>query len=321
MVKKIVLLSLVVVSLMGGEVMDLYRQGGMAAIQKEIDRGFGDRNFWAEKLLGNDLHFGYFETTNTLLICEKNQPSLALYRKDNKGHFIRLKTIPAFTGKYDGDKMNEGDRRTPIGVYNLTEKRDNVDPFYGPMAFVTSYPNLYDRIRGKSGDGIWVHGVPFTGSRDPFTKGCVAINNDDLLQLDKNINLSNTLLIIDSSLKQWVQPDVYSTILAQLYSWKSAWSENDLTGYLSFYAPDFRRADGMGLQQFKLYKERIFAKQENKTISFDDINIIPYPGETRNLFWITYHQVYESDTHRFEGEKALLVRLNKDRTISIVTED
>ena len=189
------------------------------------------------------------------------------------------------------------------------------------MAFVTSYPNLYDRIRGKSGDGIWVHGVPLNGSRDPFTKGCIAINNNDLLQLDKSINPSNTLLIIDSSLKQWVSPTAYSAILASLYQWKSAWAYNDLDTYLSFYDSSFRRADGMNFNQFRSYKERIFAKDESKSIVFNDINIIPYPGEKRNLFWVTFNQLYLSESHRYEGEKSLLIRLNGDQSVSILTEE
>ena len=82
-----------------------------------------------------------------------------------------MKTIPAFTGKYDGDKVSAGDRRTPIGIYNLTQKLSTVDPFYGPMAFVTSYPNLYDRIRGKSGDGIWIHGLPLPAIETTLPKG------------------------------------------------------------------------------------------------------------------------------------------------------
>lgn len=319
MVKKIVLLSLVVVSLMGGEVMDLYRQGGMAAIQKEIDRGFGDRNFWAEKLLGNDLHFGYFETTNTLLICEKNQPSLALYRKDNKGHFIRLKTIPAFTGKYDGDKMNEGDRRTPIGVYNLTEKRDNVDPFYGPMAFVTSYPNLYDKIRGKNGDGIWIHGVPISGDRDSFTKGCIAIDNGELSELDQNINYKTTLLLIDNKLK--IQSKVpYDVIISQLYQWRYAWKYNDFQSYLSFYDTTFVRFDGMEYFDFKNYKQRIFDRKETKEILFSNLNIVPYPGERSNLFMVTFDEIYTSEKHNFAGAKILMLLLNSDNSISIISE-
>lgn len=295
----------------------LYKSGGKKLMEKEMLSS----HYWHNSLFNKDLRFGYFERALSLLTVNKERGSLELYAPDTQKRFSLRKKYNAFTGKNAGDKLREGDLKTPIGIYTFTEKKKKVDQFYGPMAFVTSYPNLYDRIRGKTGDGIWIHGVPFSGSRDPFTRGCVAINNDDLLQLDKNINPSNTLLIIDSSSKQWVAPTTYAIILASLYQWKSAWSDNDLERYLSFYDPAFRRADGMNFSQFKKYKERIFSKDESKSITFDSINIIPYPGETKNLFWITFNQQYISDSIRSFGEKVLIARLNKDETISILTED
>lgn len=303
--------------LLATDALMLYKSGGKKLLEKEMNTP----SYWASSLFNKDLRFGYFERAFSLLTVSKEKGSLELYTPNTRQQFSLKKRYSAFTGKNGGDKYIEGDLKTPIGIYTLTEKKKTVDPFYGPMAFVTSYPNLYDRIRGKSGDGIWVHGVPLNGSRDPFTKGCIAINNNDLLQLDKSINPSNTLLIIDSSLKQWVNPTAYSAILASLYQWKSAWAYNDLETYLSFYDSSFRRSDGMNLNQFKSYKERIFTKDESKSIVFNDINIIPYPGEKRNLFWVTFNQIYISESHRYEGEKSLLIRFNSDQSISILTEE
>lgn len=303
--------------LLAADMLMLYKSGGKKLLEKEMNTP----SYWTSSLFNKDLRFGYFERAFSLLTVSKEKGSLELYTPNTRQQFSLKKRYSAFTGKNGGDKYIEGDLKTPIGIYTLTEKKKTVDPFYGPMAFVTSYPNLYDRIRGKSGDGIWVHGVPLNGSRDPFTKGCIAINNNDLLQLDKSINPSNTLLIIDSSLKQWGNPNAYSAILASLYQWKSAWTYNDLDTYLSFYDSSFRRSDGMNFNQFKSYKERIFSKDESKSIVFNDINIIPYPGEKRNLFWVTFNQIYISESHRYEGEKSLLIRFNSDQSISILTEE
>lgn len=315
---KAFLISIVSTTLLfSTDAMMLYKSGGKKLLEREMN----NPSYWAGSLFNKDLRFGYFERAFSLLTVSKEKGSLELYTPNTRQQFSLKKRYSAFTGKNGGDKYIEGDLKTPIGIYTLTEKKKTVDPFYGPMAFVTSYPNLYDRIRGKSGDGIWVHGVPLNGSRDPFTKGCIAINNNDLLQLDKSINPSNTLLIIDSSLKQWVNPTAYSAILASLYQWKSAWAYNDLETYLSFYDSSFRRSDGMNFSQFSSYKERIFAKDESKSIVFNNINIIPYPGEKRNLFWVTFNQLYISDSHRYEGEKSLLVRLNNDQSVSILTEE
>ncbi|HEX5623983.1 MAG TPA: L,D-transpeptidase family protein [Sulfuricurvum sp.] len=319
MVKKIVLLSFFLTSLIGGEVMDLYRSGGMRAIQQAIDKGMSDPTYWQSKLTQKDLRFGYYESTDTLLICGKDHASLNLYRKDQKDRFALLKSIPAFTGKYDGDKTTEGDRKTPIGVYTLTQKLSTVDPFYGPMAFVTSYPNLYDRIRGKNGDGIWIHGVPLEGDRDSFTKGCIAINNDQLSGLDQSIDYKNTLLLIDTKIKER-DNFPYANIIAQLYQWRYAWKYNDFQNYLSFYDTTFVRFDGMEYYDFKMFKQRIFDKKETKEILFSNLNIIPYPGERPNLFMVTFDEVYTSDRHNFTGKKSLMLLLNTDHSISIISE-
>ncbi|MCL4431539.1 MAG: L,D-transpeptidase family protein [Epsilonproteobacteria bacterium] len=319
MVKKLLFLPLFITSLFAGEVMDLYRNGGMSAIAKEIDHGIGDPTYWETKLAHKDLRFGYYESTNSLLICGKDHSSLNLYRKDKNERFALLKSIPAFTGKYDGDKVNEGDRRTPIGVYTITQKLNTVNPFYGPMAFVTSYPNLYDRIRGKNGSGIWIHGVPLEGDRDNFTKGCIAINNDELTGLDQSIDYKNTILLIDSKLREHTNSP-YATIISQLYKWRYAWKYNDFQAYISFYDTTFVRYDGMEYYDFKNYKQRIFDKKESKEILFSNLNIIPYPGERSNLFMVTFDETYTSNNHNFSGQKSLMLLLNSDHTISIISE-
>lgn len=317
MVKAVLFTLLLSGSVLADDVITLYKSGG----KKLLERESHSLVYWSNLLLGKDLRFGYFERTQTLLTCSKDKGSLELYAPDPSKRFSLKKRYSAFTGKNPGDKMVEGDLKTPIGVYTLTEKKNKVDPFYGPMAFVTSYPNLYDRIRGKNGSGIWVHGVPINGTRDAFTKGCIAINNDDLVQLDQSINPSNTLLIIDSAPKKPIDPISYSAVLAGLYQWKYAWTYNDLESYLSFYSPSFKRFDGMNFNRFKSYKERIFAKNEAKSITFSNLNIIPYPGEKRNLFMVTFDQTYVSDSYRHDGAKSLLVSLNEDKSISILTEE
>jgi murein L,D-transpeptidase YafK len=318
MVKVLFLFFFSITSLSSSEVITLYKSGG----KKLFDQQMHSSSYWSGSVFNKDLRFGYFEKSYSLLTCSKEKGVLELYTPDAQQRFSLKKRYGAFTGKKMGDKSVEGDLKTPIGIYKLVEKKKRVDPFYGPMAFVTSYPNLYDKIRGKNGDGIWVHGVPLSGTRDPFTRGCIAIDNNDLIQLDQSIQPSNTLLIIDDNLKLGNSPkNAYSAILAGLHQWKYAWTYNDFETYISLYDSSFKRSDGMSLTQFKSYKERIFNKNEDKTIVLENVNIIPYPGEKRNLFWVTFNQLYQSVSHRFKGEKSLLVRLNSNQSISIITEE
>lgn len=148
--------------------------------------------FWDNLLKDKDTRFGYTESYNSFLICDKNSSTLAIYKQDENNTFVKEREYNAFTGKINGDKQKEGDLKTPIGVYHINNrlsKDTKLDPFYGPLAFVTSYPNLYDRMRGKNGSGIWVHGLPINQERDDFTKGCIAIDNQSIECLDRNIDI------------------------------------------------------------------------------------------------------------------------------------
>lgn len=67
-------------------------------------------------------------------------------------------------GKQGMDKNIEGDQKTPIGVYNVSSHipGSKLPDLYGWGAFPINYPNEWDRRLGKTGYGIWLHGVPST---------------------------------------------------------------------------------------------------------------------------------------------------------------
>jgi len=297
-----------------------YRNNGIEDIQKELDKKLTDENYWNTYLKNIDTSFGYFESFTNILACDKSQSRLAVYKKDTNNTYQLKQEYSAYTGKMKGDKLREGDLKTPVGVYNIVKKITKVDSFYGPMAFVTSYPNSYDKYRGKTGQGIWIHGLPIKQERDEFTKGCIAINNKSIECLDRNIDIKKTILIIDENIvkKNTVSKATYSEVLSNLFAWRYSWIYNDINNYLSFYAPEFKRFDGMNLDRFKKYKTRIFQKNEKKTIIFKDINVIPYP-DTNNIFKIVFKEKYKSNSFSFTGNKVLIVRL-EDNKFNIITE-
>jgi len=292
---------------------DLYQKQGVASIEKKFDQILATKAYWKTRLKDINTSFGYFESIDYLLACDKSKQSLKLYSKDSNNSFSLQKDFSAFVGKKKGDKQREGDLKTPIGVYKLLQKLDKVDPFYGPLAFVTSYPNAYDKIRGKNGSGIWVHGLPLHQQRDDFTKGCIAINNTNLTDIEKQINFHKALVYIDKKQLSPVSKEILTTLLSHLYQWRKAWKENDIEGYLSYYHHDFKRLDGLTFKRFKPYKKRIFAKQEYKQILFSDINIIAYPMlEQKDVYLISFKENYRSMSYQFSGEKEIYVHLEDD---------
>lgn len=317
---RLLLLIFIFFNLSANDILTSYRLNGIENIEQEMDQELAHPEYWMSFLKDKDTKFGYSEVYNAILVCDKEKSTLSLFKKSSKKKFTFLQDYNAFTGKMKGEKKTEGDFKTPIGIYNLTTKLSNVDSFYGPMAFVTSYPNLYDQYRGRNGHGIWIHGLPTDEKRDEFTKGCIAIDNDGIECLDKTINIDKTLLIIyKDKTQQEASKEKLSKILAQLYAWRYAWLYNDLKSYLSFYSKEFVRSDRMDFNAFKNYKKRIFAKDEKKKILFKNISVIAYPN-SENIYQITFSETYKSDSFEFQGDKTLIVREDDQSNFQILTE-
>lgn len=296
-----------------------YRINGISNLEEKLDKGLSKQKYWQKYLKKVDTKFGYIESYNNVLACDKSKSGLLVYVKDANNTYKLRKEYSAYTGKEKGDKKAEGDLKTPIGIYDLVKKLSKVDEFYGPLAFVTSYPNIYDKYNGKTGRGIWIHGLPLHEKRDTFTKGCIAIGNKSIECLNKNLDIKKTVLIINEQCKYTqVSKKTLAAILSQIYMWRYSWKYNNLENYLSFYADDFLRFDGMDINRFKKYKTRIFAKSEKKSIIFKNLNVIPYPMQ-ENTYKITFDEIYKSNSFAFSGQKTLIVRLNNAK-MKIVTE-
>lgn len=133
-----------------------------------------------------------------------------LYFFENTGSGLQLKAdYYVSVGKAGISKSQEGDQRTPLGVYFVSSHLDRrtLTDFYGIGALTLNYPNMLDVRRGKSGSGIWLHGTPPTQfSRAPrATDGCLVLSNPDIRFLIDNISLRNTPVVVASQLI-WKSP-------------------------------------------------------------------------------------------------------------------
>ena len=98
-----------------------------------------------------------------------------------------------------GDKIAEGDNRTPEGVYHLDNRWDRDDKYY--KSFWISYPNKVDIAEASMsnvnpGVGVMIHGTPAQriNSKD-WTNGCIALSNNDMDTLFKYV-IPGTLIAI-----------------------------------------------------------------------------------------------------------------------------
>lgn len=299
------------------DLVELYRTKGIDAVENKIQEQLKTKKYWDDVLEAKDVSNGYYESIQFVVICQKDLKDMVLYDTIKSK---KLFSSPVYVGEKKGDKQKEGDLKTPVGAYSLTRRRTDVDPFYGSLALTTNYPNIYDKAQGKTGHGIWIHGVPKDKKRDDFTKGCIALENNKIEKLDKTIKISNSILLISQTKFEEVSKSDISTMMASLFRWRDAWKQSDIKAYLSFYDDSFIKSNGQNFSKFKQYKKRVFNKKEKKVIELSNINIIPYPNEkNKKLFKIVMDELYKTNTHKFNGKKALYVELINNK-FSILTE-
>jgi Uncharacterized protein conserved in bacteria len=177
-------------------------------------------------------------------------------------------------------KQSSGDLRTPVGIYHITGYKpgDTLPDLYGSGAFPTSYPNAWDRHLGRTGYGIWLHGVPRnTYVRPPRTsEGCVVLANDDLAALRAVIRPQRTPVLLLSSL-HWVKPATQTAprkqLSARVDAWWQARAAGKTSGYLAFYAPAAQQA---ALERFS---DTVSGKSgKPPAASLRNLSLFRYPG-------------------------------------------
>lgn len=297
----------------GSDIIETYRKQGVDAAVKEIEKTLATKVYWREYLKNHDTTFGFYEGDKYIIITDKSKPEVQLFSyKNNK--LTQINKAKAIVGGQKGDKLKQGDFKTPTGSYDFVNKLGKLPPLYGPFAYATDYPNLYDIVNKKEGNGIWLHGKPFDNNREPSTKGCVVVENDYLTSLDQKIDYKKTVLIIDDKQLPKTSKDDIAVILSSMFQWKDAWEENNLAKYLEFYDEKFKRFDGMDKKAFSTYKQRIFAKNEAKRIIFREFEVTPNPTSTgEQIFKVKFYEDYKAPSFSFRGVKDLFVKVSGEK--------
>ncbi len=317
---RFMILLLLGVNVFALDLVTLYRYEGINSVEKELENKLKDIAYWQDYFKDKNVDYGYYEFKKYILVAQKKQLEIAMYERVDNNYNLILKNN-VIVGENSGDKYLEGDKRTPEGVYELIEKKVGLDSFYGPFALVTSYPNVFDQSLDKNGSGIWIHGMPYNADREKFTKGCIALDNNELENLEKKIDLNKTVLLTAENILKKATKDEMALILSSIYKWKDAWKYSNIEAYLSFYSKDFKRSDKTGFGLFSEQKKSVFSKNEQKTIKFSNIDISPYPNSFgKNMFKVLMDEEYISPSVKFNGKKELFLEIVNNQ-VKILSED
>jgi len=225
-----------------------------------------------------------------------------LYLFDNRNGRPELVADYYMTsGRGGALKQREGDLKTPLGVYFVTDRLDPLvlPDLYGAGAFPVNYPNEWDQRLGRTGHGIWLHGVPSaTYSRPPLaTEGCLAVPNQDLQAMWDLLEKGRTPVIMANGL-EWISREQMRerrvSFRAALERWRTDGESRDPQRYARNYSKGFRN----GSRDYKAWvehKRRLNAAKRYIRVGVEGLSVFDYPGEP-DIRVVTFQQDYRSNT-------------------------
>lgn len=241
------------------------------------------------------------------------------------GRLVGGKRATVFTtkvsiGKNGPGKTKSGDKKTPVGIYKITKfiTRNELPKRYGNGAFTLNYPNQYDKILDRTGDGIWIHGRPSEKEDAPYldTKGCIAMDNESLDALGDYIRSRETTVVISNSFDYANYEK--EALVKRIQKWSDAWVSLDHESYIDFYDKSF--SNGLrNYSEWDHYKSRINAAKSSIDIQLSDFEILEYPEE-EDLVWVSFYQDYKSSNYNWEGRKIMLWKKDSRNRWKIVFE-
>ncbi len=255
-------------------------------------------------------------------LVDKKSRSISVWEQMPDGAGLKeIESFPADMGKQQGEKSVRNDSKTPEGIYFLIESREGAGldfSLYGKRAFTTDYPNYFDRLVGKTGNGIWLHAVPDHVPLSRGSRGCVVVRNESILKLASYVKLGRTPILIQDQARKLSQQEIdaqRSKVLDWLEEWRKSWEGKDLGIYMAKYASDFR-SNHMNKTQWERYKAHLGEVYKSISVRISQ----PLVFADRNQAVVRFLQKYVSDVKVDAGEKVLYLRAKND-SFEIVGEN
>lgn len=262
-----------------------------------------------------------------VLVFELAKSRLYLF-ENNNGTPRLIKDYYMSIGKAGIDKQVEGDNKTPVGVYRITSylPDEKLPELYGVGAYPIDYPNSWDRLHGKTGYGIWLHGVPrATYSRPPLdSEGCMVVSNVNLEQIGPYIDLRTTPVVLTKHV-EWVDSSETAQLRTALEDsfrqWQSDWMSMDVDAYLRHYSADFQTGKD-NFASWGEHKRRVAAGKSFIDVKIANADMFVYPETSaeESLVVVSFVQDYNSNNFSSVSRKQQFWKKEADGNWRIIYE-
>jgi murein L,D-transpeptidase YafK len=252
----------------------------------------------------------HFVRADDLPVVIVDKSKFQLHVAEYKNGLNILKTYPVTLGKNSGDKMLEGDLKTPEGIYRFTTKyvQPQIKKKFGAIAFYVDYPNSIDKHDKKTGFDIMLHSTddPSRLARQQDSDGCMVVDDVRIRELANYIHTPfTTLLIFDQLKPEYLQTETTGDLKTAFDAWIEAWSSKNIDAYIGSYAKDFHY-ESMSRDQYRRYKEALNKKYETIDVKATEPRFFHHP----KYDLVTFTQEYSST---FKGGKKAFVARGQKR--------
>jgi murein L,D-transpeptidase YafK len=244
------------------------------------------------------------------LVVDAKRSRLYVYENRN-GQLKFIADYYISQGKLGVNKLKEGDQKTPIGVYYITGRLsgERLPDFYGSGALPINYPNEWDKLNGRSGSGIWLHGTPSDSfSRPPLSSdGCVVLTNPDLYRISNSVEIGKTPVVISESMEfvnrtKWESDRNMAARLID--SWRRDLESMNNGRIVNHYSRQFRSDQNESLDNWIAKQQQSLSGVRDLSIVLRDVTHFLYPGRDDMLV-----STFTQDT--FVGKSKNLSTLRK----------
>ena len=266
------------------------------------------------------------ETTPVVFVAETSASAFHRFDRSDNG-VTKVRQDYMSIGQGGVGKQTAGDQRTPLGIYFVTEQLETtrMHEKYGVTAFPLDYPNAWDRRNGRTGDGIWIHGVdPRGGVRPPLdTDGCIALPNERLAALEQSFESNVTPVLIARDLA-WSDPtavaEVRDSLEKAVARWARGLEQGDMYTYLDAYDDSFRHW-GMNKEEWSAFSMETVGHRPISRVEVSDLLLLGDPVEP-GLYLSRFRLKIEEEAARSViSVRRIYWRRSESGAFRIVAED
>lgn len=236
--------------------------------------------------------------------------------------------FPIMYGSSTGDKMLRGDNKTPEGVYYITTYRSSdhllkqygdYAKIYGAGSFPLNYPNPVDKLKKKTGSGIWIHGINPTTDKES-TQGCVALRNEDFNSLRESAEVKYPVIIAENLtyLSENDYNDLKKKITDRFGGFIKAWGGSDYDTFKNYVHDDYKSVSGQNSKRYLENKKNLMRAYPTRAVVTSDVKVFM---KDNDYVVFDTEQFYCAPNMTTLGEKKYYFEGADDGELKLISEE